>query len=102
MKVNPKKTAQRLQKVMNVWKTLRPTKTFGGMTLEQFTGKVQPALDTRTQLNVLQNQVTESLTQRQQHDQASHDLANLVVNAVKGDPEEGATVFNFGAQSLGF
>jgi len=46
-KRNPKRTAQKLQKVIDAWTTLRPTKSFSGMTLEQFKAKVKPSLDLR-------------------------------------------------------
>ena len=86
---NPKKVAEKLQTVLNAWETLRPTKSFAGMTLEQFKAKVQPSLDTRSSLTTLRNQATDHLTQRQLSDDASIGLAQLVVNAVKGDIEEG-------------
>lgn len=86
---NPKKVAQKLQRVLDAWTTVRPTKSFGGMTLEQFKGKVKPSLDLRDQLVTLRTQATDSLVQRHQTDDASISAAQLVVNAVKGDPEEG-------------
>jgi hypothetical protein len=33
---NPKRVAAKLQKVVDAWTTIRPTKSFAGMTLEQF------------------------------------------------------------------
>ena len=86
---NPKRVANKLQKVIDAWTTLRPAKTFAGMTLEQFEAQVKPSLDARGQLTTLQSQTTDSRTQRRQSDGASLDLAQLVVNSVKGDPAEG-------------
>jgi hypothetical protein len=86
---NPKRVAEKLQKVVNAWKTLRPTKLFAGMTLEQFQTQVQPSLAARDQLVTLRNQATDSRVQRHQSDSSSMDLAQLVVNSVKGDLEEG-------------
>ena len=86
---SPKKVAVKLQKLIDAWTTLRPTKSFAGMTLEQFKAKVQPSLDARGQLTTLKSQTTDSRTQRGQSDDASLDLALLVVNSVKGDPAEG-------------
>jgi hypothetical protein len=86
---NPKKVAEKLQSVIDAWTTLRPTKSFAGMTLEQFKAKVQPSLDTRSSLTTLRSQATDHLTQRQLSDDASIGLAQLVVNSVKGDVEEG-------------
>ncbi len=86
---NPKRAAQRLLRVIDAWTTLRPAKSFGGMTLEQFKAKVQPSLAAREQLTTLRTQATDSLIQRQQSDAATLGLTQLVVNAVKGDAEEG-------------
>jgi hypothetical protein len=86
---NPKRTANKLQKLIDAWTTIRPTKSFAGMTLEQFKGQVQPSLAARGQLTTLQSQTTDSRMQRHQSDDASMDLAQLVVNSVKGDPAEG-------------
>jgi hypothetical protein len=86
---SPKKVAARLQKLIDGWTTLRPTKSFAGMTLDQFKAKVQPSLDTRSQLTTLRSQTTDSRLQRLQSDSASLEMEQLVVNAVKGDTEEG-------------
>lgn len=86
---SPKKVAAKLQKVVDAWTTLRPTKSFGGMTLDQFKAKVQPSLTARDQLVTLSSQATDNRTQRQQSDAASLEAAHLVVNSVKGDPDEG-------------
>ena len=88
-KHNPKRMAEKLQIVADAWGTLRPTKSFAGMTLEQFEAQVKPSLDARGQLTTLQSQTTDSRVQRRQSDGASLDLAQLVVNSVKGDPAEG-------------
>ena len=86
---NPKRTANKLQKVVDAWQAIRPAKQFAGMTLEQFKAKVQPSLDTRDQLLNLRNQATDSRTLRRQADAGSLGLAQLVVNGVKADVEEG-------------
>jgi hypothetical protein len=86
---NPKRTANKLQKVVDAWQVIRPAKQFAGMTLEQFKAKVQPSLDTRDQLLNLRNQATDSRTLRRQADAGSLGLAQLVVNGVKADVEEG-------------
>jgi hypothetical protein len=89
MKANPKRLAQKLAKAITAWKTVRPTKTFSGMTLDQFIAKVQPSLDARDSLESLKTQTTTSRTNRLLADAASNDTLNLVINAVKGDAEEG-------------
>ena len=86
---NPKRVAAKLQKVIDAWSTLRPTKTLAGMTLEQFKAKVQPSQAARDQLVTVQSQAKDHRQIRYESDGASLELAQLVVNSVKGDPEEG-------------
>jgi hypothetical protein len=88
-KHNPQKVAAKLQKVVDAWTTLRPTKSFAGMTLEQFQTQIQPSLAVRAQLTTLKGQTVDSRNQRVQSDSASVALAQLVVNAVRGDVTEG-------------
>jgi hypothetical protein len=88
-KQGPKKVAAKLQRLIDAWGTVRPAKTFAGMTLEQFKAKVQPSLTARDQLKNLRTQTTDSQVQRQHSDAASLEAVLLVVNAVKGDPDEG-------------
>ena len=88
-KLNPKRVSQKLQQVIDAWETLRPTKSFAGMTLEQFKTTVQPSLAARSQLSTLRTQATDSLVQRHQSDAASLEKSQMVVNAIKGDPAEG-------------
>ena len=86
---NPKLTGERLAAVLSAWKTLRKTKSFAGMTLDEFTAKVQPSLDARALLDTLDNQVTAGLDERDIADVETNKQLLLVVNAVKGDPAEG-------------
>ena len=72
---NPKRTANKLQQMIDAWTTIRPTKSFAGMTLEQFKAQVQPSLAARDQLTTLQSQTTDSRMQRRQSDAASLELA---------------------------
>jgi hypothetical protein len=86
---NPKRVAAKLQKVVDAWTALRPTKTFSGMTLDQFKAKVQPSLAARDQLVTVQSQAKDNRQIRHDSDSTSLNLAQLVVNSVKGDPDEG-------------
>lgn|ERR1035437_8031327 len=85
----PRKLAGKLDKVINAWKTLRPEKSIAGMTLAEFQAKAQPSLDVRNQIVTLRDQTTDSRTRRANSDRVTNDLLLLVVNAVKGDPQEG-------------
>jgi hypothetical protein len=90
MPSNPQDSLNRINTVTKAWETLRPTKTFAGLTLAQFKAKVQPSLDARTSIATLEHQVTSALDKRDDADIASLDSIKLVVNAVKGDPAETA------------
>lgn len=86
---NPKDNGEKIAAVLQAWKDLRPDKSFAGMTLAQFTAKVQPSLDARAQIDTLNNQLTAAADQRDDADVESLKQVLLVVNAVKGDPAEG-------------
>ncbi len=74
---------------MNAWQTLRPEKSFAGLSLEQFKAKIKASLDARAAIAALENQLLAAQNQRDDADKASLATIALVVNAVKGDPEEG-------------
>lgn len=86
---NPKLTGDKIANVLKAWKDVCPAKSFAGMTLAQFTTKVQPSLDARTQLDTLEDQRIAVETDRDNADVESLKQVNLLVNAVKGDPTEG-------------
>jgi len=84
-----KYVAKKLQKVIDAWTTVRPDKSFAGMTLEQFKATIKPSLDLRDKDTTLRNGLKDVRTQRPLVDAGSMDHTLLVVNAVKGDPAEG-------------
>ena len=84
-----KENGEKLATVLQAWKDLRPTKSFAGMTLEQFTAKVKPSLDERDAIDTLNNQLLAASDRRDIADVESMALVLLVVNAVKGDVTEG-------------
>ena len=84
-----KEYGEKLATVLKAWKDLRPAKTFAGMTLAQFTTKVQPSLDARGQIATLENQMTAAMDERDLADVETMKQIAFVVNAVKGDPAEG-------------
>jgi hypothetical protein len=88
-KHNPKRVAAKLKKVTDAWSTLRPTKKFAGMTLEEFKAKVQASQAARDQLVTVESQAKDGRQLRLESDSASLEQVQLVVNSVKGDPEEG-------------
>lgn len=89
MGTTPKENIDRINQVTTAWETLRPDKSFGGMTLAQFKEKVKPSLEARAALAALDSQVTEAQNRRDDADAVSTGAVSLVVNAVRGDPAEG-------------
>ena len=85
----PKEIGGKIASVLKAWKELRAAKSFAGMTLAQFTAKIQPSLDARERIDELEEEMTAALVQRDKADVESNQQVLLVVNAVKGDPAEG-------------
>jgi hypothetical protein len=90
MAIQVKTVEERLRNVIAAWEALRPAKSFAGMTLNQFKTKVQPSFDARDQVVECANKRAAALTARAEADEVSNKLALAVVDAVKGDIEEGA------------
>ena len=88
-KVIPKLALERITTVKRVWGTLRPNSSFYGMTHDQFSAKVQPSLDARAELDVLDERRSATAVRRDDADEVSMDLIKHIVNAVKADPNEG-------------
>src|ERR1043165_8107984 len=86
---HPKSPLDKLNNVIRGWETLAPDKTFGGMTLTQFKAKVKPSFDAREELQALEHQVQSKQVERDRADEESLRGAQLAVNGVVGDPEEG-------------
>lgn len=86
---SPKQNEARILEFLNAWKTLRPAKSFAGLTLAQAEAKLKLSLDARATIATLENQLIAAQNQRDDADAAAVATINLVVNAVKGDPEEG-------------
>lgn len=85
----PKDVEKRLTNLLNAWKNEAPNATFGGMTLDQFKNKVKPSLDARQRVADLEAQLTGAQDVRDDADKVTSPLIQLVVNAIKGDPNYG-------------
>jgi hypothetical protein len=87
--MSPKRNEAKILAVISAWETLRPAKTYAGLTLTQFKEAVQGALNARAALNTLENQLLAAQNQRDDQDKVALGVIALVVNAVKGDPDDG-------------
>jgi hypothetical protein len=88
-KTTPKANQEKMQRMINAWETLAPTKSFGGMTLAQFKTAAQPAMDAREQIDDLEDQLTGAINAREEADTTFAAKAQQVVNGVLADPTEG-------------
>jgi hypothetical protein len=86
---SPKNNEEKMERMLNAWRTLAPNKTFGGMTLAQFEEAAAPAIAARELVEDLNDQVTQALARRDQADEVVAVKAQLVVNGVLADPTEG-------------
>ncbi len=60
--------------MVGAWTKLAPTKSFVGMTLEQFNAAIQPSLDARKHIADLTNEMTQALDDRDDADKNSLPL----------------------------
>jgi len=90
MPKSPKSTEEKIERMLNAWRTLAPEKSFGGMTLAQFDSTAaSPALTARQRIDDLNDQLTQALAAREQADDLFDTKARQVVAGVLADPTEG-------------
>jgi hypothetical protein len=85
----PKKIENKIEKLTNSWRTLAPSKSFGGMTLAQFQAFADASIAARQTVSDLSDQLTLALNQRDDADRVFLEKAQLVVAGVLADPTEG-------------
>jgi hypothetical protein len=97
MPTSPKTTQEKIDRMLNAWRTLAPDKSFGGMTLAQFEAIAAPALEARRRIENLDNQRAQAGTERDRADETFEARAKLVVAGVRADPTEGDDSALYGA-----
>ena len=85
----PKDIEERLERILNSWRTLAPQKTFGGMTLAQFEAACAPSKETRALINELQDKLAQAMAGRDTADDNTAEKIQYVVSGVLADPSEG-------------
>ncbi|HEV7798912.1 MAG TPA: hypothetical protein VGO73_12180 [Pyrinomonadaceae bacterium] len=78
-----------MEQLLNAWKNIAPTKSFAGMTLNEFQNFAKPVQDAIAALADIEQQRTQTINQRDDAFAVFFAKAELVVNAVRGDPTEG-------------
>ena len=89
MIANPKRNMEKLERIHNAWKTLKPEKTFGGMSLSEFESFVGACRTTRDAVRESETRLGDALTERDAKDDLALAKAQLVKNGVLADPLEG-------------
>ncbi|PYS89882.1 MAG: hypothetical protein DMF64_16425 [Acidobacteria bacterium] len=89
MPTSPKTIEEKIDRMLTAWRTIAPTKSFGGMTLAQFEAVAAPSLASRQRINELEDETTREKASRDQADAAFMGTAQQVVAGVLADPTEG-------------
>ena len=85
----PKEIEDRIRRMISGWESLAPTKSFFGMTLDQFKTAVAPSLAARELIKDLENRLAQAINQRDAADEVSLEKIQGVVAGVNADPTEG-------------
>lgn len=75
--------------LISAWGAMRPGKTFFRQSLDDFTKIVAPSGEARQKLAELEALTQKALEQRDAADKITRRAIIRIVNAVKGDPDEG-------------
>jgi hypothetical protein len=86
---SPKDIEEKMRQMLNAWKTLAPSKSFGGMTVEDFEALIKPALDERAHIAELEAETIQAKARRDQHDANFNAKAKQAVAGVVADPDLG-------------
>ncbi len=89
MPANPGQIEQDTNAILKAWGKFAPTATFGSMTLEQYTTKVQPSMDTRTEIDTRQTEITSWTDKRDDADVITDTVNSAVIKGIVGDVNYG-------------
>ncbi len=88
-KVTPGKVEENYERFMVAWENLTPTKSFGGMTLDQFKATVLPSVDARKSVRDAQVVLEGAIENRDNVDQATIKAMDAIKKSVIADPTVG-------------
>ena len=89
LKMNPGKVMEKMLKILNAWRDIAPTKSFGGMTLTEFEAEIGKSVTARQEITDLENQIINKTQERDATDTTNWELAQFVVDSVKGNRDYG-------------
>jgi hypothetical protein len=82
-------TEERLNRITAAWEEQAPTAKFADMTLAEFKEATKASTDHRKTVKECEDGTTVARVSRNNADEVSNDLADQVVNSVKGNPKFG-------------
>jgi hypothetical protein len=88
--MNPQRSLNRIKTLVEVWTKLRATKSFFGMTLDEFKAAIQPSLDARNEVAQAEIALASAIARRGNADATSLQLVQRVVESVVADKDEGS------------
>jgi hypothetical protein len=89
MSDSPKIAEKKIKDIKTAWRTLRPTKKFAGLTVDEFEARTKASADARIEIEKLEKKMTEQIDLRQKADIVSLEWCDKVVKSVVGDVDEG-------------
>lgn len=89
MATNPGQVEKDTNAILKAWDKFAPTATFGGMTLAQYTAKVQPSLDARGQISDHETEIMSWTDKRDDADVVTEATNALAIKGIVGDVNYG-------------
>jgi hypothetical protein len=89
MTANPGKVEADTNAILKAWGQFAPAATFGGMTLAQYTTKVQPSLDARGEISTRETEIKSWADKRDDADVATTVANAAVIKGIVGDVSYG-------------
>jgi hypothetical protein len=89
MRKTPIALLKRMKDVDHAWSNLRPTKSFAGLTLEQYREKIKTSDDARADVAASESKLAADTAKRIAVDEINMELVSRVVSGVKADVDEG-------------
>ena len=86
---SPKQNEEHLKTSVAVWRSLRPTKKFLGLTVDEFEAELKPSFDARDAVSGAKARLTGALNTRNEADEKGLALVDRFISAVKADATEG-------------
>lgn len=85
----PKQNETELKTAVSVWRSLRPTKKFLGLTVDEFEAELKKSHDARTAVSEAEARLSAAIQARNEADVEGLTLVGRLVAAVKADADEG-------------